>query len=87
MTPMCLPYTPFKKYLRNTDIPYWILSCVVAGAAVRDFCLCSDCSERAYQVIRAGAQRTWKRLPEIFDLAKDWEELRRAQDYDSTSKP
>ncbi|TRM69460.1 hypothetical protein BD626DRAFT_624817 [Schizophyllum amplum] len=49
--------------------------------------LCESCYESIGSTFLAGRQKTWERLPEIFDLGKDWDELRRIQNYDSELPP
>ncbi|KAL1741388.1 hypothetical protein HDZ31DRAFT_45555 [Schizophyllum fasciatum] len=43
---------------------------------------CKVCQEYMRTTYESGRQRTWERLPEIFGLGKDWDELRRVEAYD-----
>ncbi|KAL1670113.1 hypothetical protein GGF50DRAFT_43276 [Schizophyllum commune] len=45
---------------------------------------CATCLNRIQSIFHAGRQKTWERLPAIFDLGKGWDELRRIKAYDST---
>ncbi|TRM62033.1 hypothetical protein BD626DRAFT_499550 [Schizophyllum amplum] len=44
--------------------------------------VCEACWVNVKNIFREGRQKTWERLPEIFHLGKDWNELRRIQDND-----
>ncbi|TRM62031.1 hypothetical protein BD626DRAFT_433440 [Schizophyllum amplum] len=46
--------------------------------------ICEVCRKKLKEIYREGRQKTWERLPEIFRLGKDWDELRRIQDNDGT---
>ncbi|KAI5890591.1 uncharacterized protein SCHCODRAFT_02547540 [Schizophyllum commune H4-8] len=46
--------------------------------------ICEACLNHIRAVFRDGRQKTWERLPAIFDLGKDWDEIRRIEAYDST---
>ncbi|KAL1751120.1 hypothetical protein FB107DRAFT_294122 [Schizophyllum commune] len=45
--------------------------------------MCETCLNHIQTTFRSGRQKTWERLPFIFGLGKDWEELRRIEAYDS----
>ncbi|KAL1742697.1 hypothetical protein HDZ31DRAFT_65721 [Schizophyllum fasciatum] len=45
--------------------------------------LCPACYNEVCTIYKTGRQKVWEKLPEIFRLAKDWEELKRDQDRDS----
>ncbi|KAL1733415.1 hypothetical protein EV714DRAFT_281791 [Schizophyllum commune] len=45
--------------------------------------LCLRCRSHVNEVYSGGKRRVWRKLPEFFCLAKDWEELIRLQDLDS----
>ncbi|KAL1704970.1 hypothetical protein EV121DRAFT_204567 [Schizophyllum commune] len=46
--------------------------------------ICETCLDHIRTVFRTGRQKTWEQLPAIFDLGKDWDEIRRVEAYDST---
>ncbi|TRM62028.1 hypothetical protein BD626DRAFT_459000 [Schizophyllum amplum] len=46
--------------------------------------VCDPCWTKVKDTFCEGRQKTWERLPEIFHLGKDWDELRRIQDNDGT---
>ncbi|KAL1686499.1 hypothetical protein GGG16DRAFT_128646 [Schizophyllum commune] len=81
--PKCRVYGAFTPYLKNPSAPSRILSEIPNG----ELGLCDSCNKRACKIFIEGKQKTWERLPEIFGLGKDWDELRRIQDYDSASDP
>uniref|UniRef100_D8PYU4 Expressed protein n=2 Tax=Schizophyllum commune (strain H4-8 / FGSC 9210) TaxID=578458 RepID=D8PYU4_SCHCM len=58
------------------------------GEPFDEFCiahefLCLRCRNHVNEVFAGGKWRIWKRLPEFFCLAENWEELIRLQDLDS----
>ncbi|KAL1704689.1 hypothetical protein EV121DRAFT_280176 [Schizophyllum commune] len=81
--PKCRVYEAFTPYWKNPNTPSKILAEIPNG----NLGLCSPCARRACKIFIEGKQKTWERLPEIFGLGKDWDELRRIQDYDSASDP
>ncbi|KAL1716597.1 hypothetical protein EV715DRAFT_204970 [Schizophyllum commune] len=81
--PKCRVYGAFTPYLKNPSVPSRILV-EIPNSGIG---LCDPCNKRACKIFIEGKQKTWERLPEIFGLGKDWDELRRIQNYDSASDP
>ncbi|KAI5896085.1 uncharacterized protein SCHCODRAFT_02614006 [Schizophyllum commune H4-8] len=76
----------FQPYFHNPHSPCYIFA---DNLDSREACrtICDVCYKRVSTTFYEGRQKTWERLPEIFGLGKDWDELRRIQDYDSTPDP
>lgn len=82
----CRPEDCFEWYHRNVDRLIWFAfqwkdDEVLFKQASEE--LCPACHKMVVETFNEGRQKVWEMLPSIFRLGKDWDELRRIQNYDS----